>query len=395
MIDQIKLSAKQELFQRLALEGKSIFLSGKAGTGKSFITKIVMDALRKEGKKVVAIAPTGIAANNVGGQTIHSMFNLNPFGVMDFESCNFLRGEKRRLLQSIDTIFIDEISMLRPDILDGMHWTLLKNGCKGLDSKQIIFVGDFKQLPPVINDNTRSVLYRTYDGDRMFDAKIYPKINAVVLDLDEILRQSDTEFIEALNLCREGKKAGYFRQFVGSEPNNGIVLAPYNATVASYNSAGLNKLKGEEFIFDALIEGNLKADDFNLETVVRVKNGAKIMYLANSKDAPLFNGTLGAFVSFKGQHYIRVNEIDYPLEPLKFSKKEYVLNKVSNDLELEEVGSIEQMPIRLAYALSIHKSQGMTFDEVTVDLTRSCFVKEQLYVALSRVRTPEGLRILV
>lgn len=391
----MNFSRKQKLFLNEALEGKNIYLSGKAGTGKSFIIKELISSLKKKNKKVVAIAPTGIAANNIGGQTIHSMFNLNPYGVISYKECNFLKSEKRRLLAAIDTIIIDEVSMLRPDVLDGINWTLLKNGLNGLDSKQIIFVGDFKQLPPVINDNTRSVLMRYYDGDRMFDSKIYPKMNVHVIELDEVLRQSDTEFIHALNTIRDGGKDEYFRRFVGTEPNDGVVLAPYNTTVAEYNIKGLEALKTETFVFDAIIEGNIKADDFNFESKITVKNGCKIMYLSNSKDAPLVNGTIGIFSSYQGNHYIHVNGVDWKLETVKIHKKEYVLNEDSNDLELQEIGSIEQYPIRLAYALSIHKSQGMTFDSVTIDLRKPCFVKEQLYVALSRVKTPEGLRILV
>lgn len=391
----MEYSKKQQLFLDLVLSGKNLFLSGKAGTGKSTITKIAIDALNKAGKRVVAIAPTGIAANNIGGQTIHSMFRLNPFGVMDYESCNFVTSEKRRLFNAIDTVFIDEVSMLRPDILDAIHWTLKKNGCAGLDEKQVIFVGDLKQLPPVLNDNTRSILYNTYEGEQLFDARIYPKLNVELIELDEILRQSDSEFIDALNLCREGIKAPYFRQFVSTSPNNGVILAPHNSTVFAYNKANLDALSTKLRVFEAIIEGNVKAEDFNLESTVQVKDGAKVMYLANSKDAPLFNGCLGVFVVKNDNFFIRVNGIDYSLKPIKFTKKEYVFNKEKNELELQEIGSIEQLPIKLAYALSIHKAQGLTFDEVTVDLKKPCFQAGQLYVALSRVRKPEGLRIVM
>jgi len=387
------LSNKQADFLNAALSGENIFLTGKAGTGKTFIVKRAIDEMKAKGKKVAAIAPTGVAANNVGGQTIHSMFSLNPFGVMTFEACNFLKGEKRRLMEAIDVLFIDEISMLRPDILDGINWTLLKNGCQGLHTKQVIFIGDLKQLPSPINDNTRSVLYQTYDGEEFFHAKVYPKLNVTNIELDEVLRQSNPEFIEALNIIRDGGKAEYFRKFVGTEPK-GVILAPHNSTVQKYNKIGIDALQGELFEFTAKITENLKADDFNLETVVKVKNGCKIMYLANSGNGELVNGTIGTFVSHQDCHYIRVGNVDYALNPMEFTKKEYVLNDKKDALELQTIGTIEQYPIKLAYALSIHKSQGLTFEEVTVDLVRPCFQKGQMYVALSRVTSPEGLRII-
>jgi len=390
----ITLSNKQQHFLDQVLEGKNVFLTGKAGTGKSHVVKEAITEMKKKGKRVVALAPTGIAANNIGGQTIHSMFSLNPFGVATFKECNFLKGKKRRLLDAIDTIFIDEVSMLRPDLLDGMNWTLVKNGCSPLSSKQIIFIGDLKQLPSPVNDNTRSVLYQTYNGVEFYEAQVYSKLNVETIELDEVLRQSDPEFITALNEVREGRKSPYFKQFVKQVPS-GVILAPHNATVQKYNVEGLQGLKTEEYIFTATVEGNLKADDFNLETEILVKNGAKIMYLVNSKDNPLFNGTMGTFVAHEGCYYIRVNETDFALEKVKFSKKEYVYNEREDKLELREIGSIEQYPIKLAYALTIHKSQGLTFDCVTIDLRRPCFSPGQMYVALSRVKTPQGLTLLI
>src|SRR5690606_20536768 len=157
---------------------------------------------------------------------------------------------------------------------------------------------------------------------------------------------------------------------------------------------GLESLSGETFVFKASIEGNVKAYDFNLESEVIVKQGAKIMYLVNSKNNPLVNGTLGIFVSHEGCHYIRVGNIDYALEPVTSNKIEYVFNEKKDIIELKEIGKITQIPIKLAYALSIHKSQGLTFDEVTVDLSRPPFQEGQMYVALSRVKGPEGLRII-
>jgi ATP-dependent DNA helicase PIF1 len=390
----MELTTKQQSFIDMALSGENLFLTGKAGTGKSFVVKQTINALREAGKRVAAIAPTGIAANNVGGQTIHSLFKLPVHGIIDFKAVAYAKGGTREVLKNTDTWIIDEVSMLRPDVLDGMHYTLIKNGLPGLDKRQLIFVGDLKQLPVVLTDNDRSMLLRIYDGETFHYAKIFKKVEIHTVELTEVLRQSNEEFINALNIIREGGKSDYFRQFVSTEAS-GIILAPHNSTVAGYNQEGLNKQKGEEFTFIASITGTAKPQDFHLEEEVKVKNGCKIMYLINSQDNPLRNGTLGVFTSYNDCHYIRVGGVDYALQKVTLCKKMYVYDEHKDELVLKEVGSIEQYPIKLAYALSIHKSQGLTFDEVTLDLRKPCFQKGQMYVGLSRVKTPEGLRIIL
>ena len=393
-MDNIKFSKDQQKAFEKAINGKNIDLRGKAGTGKSFVTKKIIEYFQRKKKNVVAIAPTGIAANNIGGQTIHSMFSLDFHGILDFEKCRFVKSAKRRIFEKIDVIIIDEISMLRPDILDAINWTIIKNGCPGLKNKQVIFVGDLKQLPSPIDDNAKSVLLQKYKGTEFTFSNMYEKLNPKLIELNEVLRQNDEEFIENLNIVRENKKSEYFRKFVTKEAK-GVVLAPHNSTVSEYNKKGLESVNSKLIEYHAVIDGKVKHTDFNVDPIVKVKNGCKIMYLANSKNNKLINGTIGKFFELDGLPYIKVNQNNFLIEEMKFVKKEYILNEKTDILELKEVGSITQIPIKLAYALTIHKSQGLTFDEITVDLTKPCFSKGQLYTALSRVKTPDGLNIII
>lgn len=292
--EQPNYTTKQQLFIDSVIAGKNIFLTGDAGTGKSFIVKEAQKIFKELKRKFIAVAPTGIAASNIDGATMHSTFALDPFEVLTWDLCRFVKQGKRKLLQMLDAIIIDEISMLRPDILDAIHWTLKKNGARGLDEIQVIFVGDLEQLPAVVDDNMMSVLLGTYADVEFYNAKIYPALKVETIELDEVMRQSDPEFIGALNQVRRGIKSVYFKQFIHEEAH-GVILAATNAIVQEYNAKGLAKIKGEEHVYNAVISGNAKATDFNFEPKIVVKEGAKIMYLINSKENPLRNGTIGTF----------------------------------------------------------------------------------------------------
>lgn len=226
----IKLTKGQKKFLDLALSGENIFLTGKAGTGKSFI---IDKFVSESGKKIVKLGTTGIAASNIGGQTIHSFFQINPFQVYQGKLNHNLSNQKRKAIKKAEVIIIDEVSMMRPDLLDAIQ------GRCDLRRKQIIFVGDLKQLPVIQSGKEQHIVNSIYGSHLFYDAKIYKQLNVVNVELDEIKRQSDLRFIEALNKIRDGGKDDYFRRFIGDKPNKGVILAPHNATVDKYNAEGL------------------------------------------------------------------------------------------------------------------------------------------------------------
>lgn len=393
----------QQRFLNLALSGKNIFLTGKAGTGKSFI----IDEFVKRCKKNVAkLGTTGIAATNIGGQTVHSFFGINPFEVYDGKNAKSLTLKKREIIQKADVIIIDEVSMLRVDVLDAINGTMLFNGLGYLSKKQIIFVGDLKQLPAIQTREEQKIIRKRYKGYLFHDAKCYKYLKVQNIQLTEIKRQSDERFIAALNTIREGGKDEYFKNFVSTHPNNGVILAPHNSTVDKYNKDELNKLSGKLHVLRAEISGQINPKDYPVDEEIHVKDGAKIMYCINDKKNGLINGSIGTLKIIGGSFYFCDKRSEILIEKHTFENQKYVVEEVEKEdedgniyyveeLKLKKVGEMEQYPIKLAYALSIHKSQGMTFDEVTVDISKRCFAPGQMYVALSRCRTPDGLKIII
>lgn len=392
----MELTKGQQEFIDLALSGKNIFLTGKAGTGKSFI---IEEFCKRSDKQIVKLGTTGISASNIGGQTIHSFFQINPFEVFQGRQEQKLSRQKRKAIRSAEIIIIDEVSMMRPDLLDAIH-----NRCD-LKYKQIIFVGDLKQLPVIQSGREQHIINEIYGNHLFTSAKIYKEINVINIVLNEVKRQDDADFIKALNNIRDGNKDDYFKRSVGDKPNNGVILAPHNSTVNRYNSEGLNSIDSELITFKATIEGKINADDYRVDEEIEVKNGAKIMYCVNNSSANLVNGDIGVFLVEDKKYFFVKDGFKTELKRVTFENQKYVLKDVkkktkegklihTEELRLEKIGEMRQYPIKLAYALSIHKSQGMTFDEVTVDLTRRCFAEGQMYVALSRCSIPQGLRII-
>ena len=399
----MKLTRRQQEFLDAALRGESIFLTGKAGTGKSFVVK---EFIKRCKKNVAKLGTTGVAATNIGGQTIHSFFGINPYEVYNGRNAKILTGKKRHIIDSVDVIIIDEVSMLRVDVLDAINGTMILNGCGYLSGKQVIFVGDMKQLPVVQKGREKEIIKSTYKSPFFYHANCYRYLNIKNIELTEVKRQSDARFIEALNKIRDGGKDSYFRNFVSDKPNNGVILAPHNQTVSEYNQRELSKIEGDLLQMTAVIEGDLNPKNYPVDTKIQVKHGARIMYCVNDKSKNLVNGDIGHLIIRDDKFYFYKDGHEVRIEEHVFENQKYVVERVEketengdivyvDELKLKTVGTMVQYPIKLAYAITIHKSQGMTFDEVTVDISRRCFAPGQLYVALSRCSNPKGLKIII
>lgn len=393
-MSKIKYTPSQEEFYRRAMKGESLFLQGRAGTGKTFISEEVIRDLRDEGRGVVVVATSGIAAVNIGGQTIHSLFQINPYTIGDMQSAANLSKFKKSLLKRVDTIVIDEVSMLRPDVLDSIDYTLKRNLLGSLSSYQVIFIGDLKQLQPIYSDEEKVIITRRYGSLSFKDAISYKHLNPTEIELDEIVRQDDIDYIKALEVVRNGGSSEYFSIFESQTPS-GVILAPHNATVDYYNTESLNRLEGKERIVVGETKGKFNPKEFIAEEKLVLKDGASVMHLINKPESGLVNGTLGT-LKIEGNKYYFINSEDGTetlIERHEFKKIRYVLGD-DGEIKEEVIASLKQFPIKLAYAITINKSQGLTFDKMTLDLTRECFADGQEYVALSRVRKPSGLTII-
>ena len=395
----MNLSEEQQHVVDLALNGNNLFLFSKAGSGKSYTINYIVSQLQ-QGTYAI-LGTSGVAAANIGGSTFHSFFAIKPFGIATTETYNYVKKEKRKMWDKCTTIIIDEVSMLRADVLDAANNTLIHNNCIPLIQKQIIFIGDLKQLRPILSGKEEIKIFReSYSSTCFQEAKVYQELNVQEVTLTKIFRQDDVEFKEQLDILRNSGSnflTPYFRQFIQPTKNNGIVLAGTNEVVDKYNKLGLDELDEPLVTYRGKVYGEFKEKDYNVSREISVKHGCKIMYLHNHPNYPLVNGTLGTFLLINNTPYIQVDDKKYPLEYIELEYREYQL--IKNDIDDTEkvklitVSSIIQYPIRVAYALSINKSQGLTLSPITLDLTRNLFAENQLYVALSRLSIPANTKI--
>ncbi len=402
-IDQANVE-QQKAFELVANTNTSLFITGKAGTGKTTFVKWIQKEIDKN---FLILAPTGIAALNVGGQTMHSFFGF-PFEVIGPKTEFEVSLEKRQTLENTDTIIIDEASMVRADMVDGMDRFLraLTRSHLPFGGKQVVFVGDLFQLPPVVKMGTadEEMLRALYGNGTPYFYKSYvlKRINLPKIEFQKVYRQQDEPFLSILNRMRVGnntqKDFEYLNERVSSDDKVGdfaVTLTAYNKIAESLNNMRLDEIESEEFCYEGVVEGKFKMQDAPVPAKLSLKVGAQVIFCRNDYPRGVVNGTI-ALVSELSDEQIKVRLEDgkeMKVEQMVWESKESVYNPETQKVESEVVGTFVQYPIKLAWAITIHKSQGMTFDRMHFDLTRGTFAPGQAYVAISRMRSIEGLTL--
>lgn len=395
----MQLTENQKKAYDAMMSGKNVFLTGEAGTGKSFVISTFLE--NNKNKNVLVTAPTGIAAINIHGSTLHRVFGAPTHPIIS----NVIKKVPDEV-KAADVIIIDEISMCRVDLFDFVARNIRKVEQEDNKRIQVIVIGDFFQLPPVTNKEDKELLKMIYPISKhffAFESDYWDIFAFETVYLKDIIRQNDTAFIEQLNKARVGDKScvDFFNQYQKNEIPGGIVLCGTNKTVLDINTEKLAEIDEKEMISTALYIGNFKETDCLADKDLSLKKGARVMALINHPKGHYQNGTLGTVVS--AENGIAIVKFDNghleEIEPHTWEKEEYdVVNDFDKDGDLHRrlikhvVGSCTQLPLKLAYAITIHKSQGQTFDKV--NLIPKCFSCGQLYVALSRVTSLDGLSLL-
>ncbi|MDM8336721.1 ATP-dependent DNA helicase [Mediterranea massiliensis] len=396
---------------------QSIFLTGKAGTGKSTFLRYVCANIRK---KHVVLAPTGIAAINAGGSTLHSFFKL-PFypllpddpklSLQRNQIYDFFKYTKphRKLLEELELVIIDEISMVRADIIDAVDRILRvysHNLRQPFGGKQLLLVGDVFQLEPVVKGDERDILNRFYPTPFFFSARVFSQIELVSIELQKVYRQTDSRFIQVLDHIRNNTAAAadlqllntrYGAPMTGSEDDMYITLATRRDNVDYINEKKLAELPGEPTVFRGEIRGDFPTSSLPTAEELVLKPGAQVIFIKNDYERRWVNGTIGVVNGFdlaEGTLYIITDDgRECSVKQDSWRNIRYTYNEEKKQIEEEELGTFTQFPVRLAWAITVHKSQGLTFSRAVIDFTGGVFAGGQTYVALSRCTSLEGIQL--
>lgn len=386
----------------------NLFLTGRAGTGKTtFLRKLRTDLP----KRMVVLASTGIAAINAGGVTIHSFFQLPfapyvPGANFSKEQRSFaMSKQKIKLIQSLDLLVIDEISMVRADLLDAVDNELkrIRHNSLPFGGVQLLLIGDLQQLAPVVKDEEWSMLSQYYETPYFFSSLALQKSMYVTVELEKVYRQSDEAFLAMLNEVREGKVSPqtlealnkrYIPNFTPAKEDGYIQLVTHNYQAHQINSHEMEKLSGQPYVYEAVTRGKFPEMSYPTDAQLTLKEGAQVMFVKNDTDKKYYNGMIGEVVSLAKDHFV-VSPNDEPeklieVQPEVWENTRYALDDKTKEIKEVVEGTFMQFPIKLAWAITIHKSQGLTFEHVMIDAHAS-FAHGQTYVALSRCKTLEGI----
>lgn len=421
-MEEINLDNKefQKALQIIQFTRRSLFLTGKAGTGKSTFLRYISETTKK---KHVILAPTGIAAINAGGSTLHSFFKIpfypllpndNRYNVRNIRKTLRYSGEKSKLLREVELIIIDEISMVRADIIDFIDKVLRvynRNMREPFGGKQLLLVGDIYQLEPVVREEDRRLLSPYYHSLFFFDAKVFVAFQLVSIELTKVYRQSNPAFINILDNIRTSNVTSsdldMLNRQVGADIDTSgsllsITLSTRRDTVDYINSTRLAEISGKASVFEGTIEGDFPENNLPSPLKLELKVGAQVLFVRNDKEKRWVNGTLGTVTGFSmdmednGEAivYVRTEEgLELDVEQEIWSNIKYSFNEKEEKIEEEVLGTYRQLPLRLAWAITVHKSQGLTFKNVKIDFTGGVFAGGQTYVALSRCRSLEGISL--
>lgn len=408
----------QQALQVIQYTRRSLFLTGKAGTGKSTFLRYVAQHTKK---KYVILAPTGIAAINAGGQTLHSFFKLpfhpllpndSRYNIRNIRKTLKYSGDTTKLLRELELIIIDEISMVRADIIDFID-KVLRIYCRNMrvpfGGKQLLLVGDIFQLEPVIKEDEWRLMQPFYASAYFFSAKVWQEMELVSIELRKVYRQSDARFIGLLDRIRQNQTTAEdlraINERLGASPKKGkkegalaITLATRRDTVDYINDQKLKELEGRSSVFQGVIKGEFPETSLPAPMELEVKPGAQVIFIKNDKEKRWVNGTLGVVIYIdEGEGIITVVDEDgheYDVEREVWENMRYTFNEKEQKIEEELLGTFVQFPLRLAWAITVHKSQGLTFRQVKIDFSGGgAFAGGQTYVALSRCTSLEGITL--